>query len=176
MLYVNYILIKLGFEQMGSGVRIQCRWKVQQLQRRLGQADGDWGPQGQYSPLCKAHTFQYQLPILTLLMALWNYSYVESQFSQYHWIQLYLSLIFRSWPVCQVYFRSQGRILYPAINTGGSRFFTAWPIIPLSLNPTLLESPALAQLGKMTAGARTPLPPSRPRNCFKIEYWTVIAQ
>ena len=50
-------------EQMGSGVRIQCRWKtVQQLQRRLGQADGDWGPRTM-SPECKAHTFQYQLPI-----------------------------------------------------------------------------------------------------------------
>ena len=106
-------------EQMGSQVRIQCRWKkVQQLQRRLGQADGDWGPRTM-SPLCKAHTFQYQLPILTLLMACGNYSQVESQFSQYHWIQLCLSLLFMSWPMCQVYFRSQRKDSVPSINTGG---------------------------------------------------------
>lgn len=73
---------------MGTETMTQWRWKkMQQLQGRLGQADGDWG-QGRISPLCKAHTFSfpYELPILSLLMAYGNYSYVESQFSQYHWI------------------------------------------------------------------------------------------
>ena len=162
-------------EQMGRGVRIQCRWKkVQQLQGRLVQADGDWGPRT-ISPLCKTHTFQYQLPILTLLMACGNYSHVESQFSQYHWISLYLSLIFMSWPMCQVYFRSQRKDSVPSHKHGWGGFSLLGPSSLLFPQPHPPGKHCPCTAGKEDCwGPRHHYGPAGQGTALKIEHWTAL--
>lgn len=84
MLYVNYILIKLGFdgEKETNGTwgqdTMQMEKKCNSFREGWCKQMGDWGLRT-ISPLCKTHTFQYQLPILTLLMAvetipMWNHN------------------------------------------------------------------------------------------------------
>lgn len=132
----------------GVGSGYSADGKSATASEKVGASRWRLGTKDNISPLCKAHTFQYQLPILTLLMACGNYSHVESQFSQYHWIQLYLSLIFRSWPVCQVYFRSQRKDSVPSHKHGWVGFSLLGPSSLLFPQPHPPGKPCTCTAGK----------------------------
>lgn len=114
-------------KQMGRGVRIQYRWKKSATASgKVGASRWRLGTKDNLSSVQDTH-FSVPASHFNSTNGCGNYSHVESQFSHYHWIHLYLSLIFMSWPMCQVYFRSQRKDSVPSHKHGWGGFLLLGP-------------------------------------------------